>query len=105
MANMMLLGGQTTEFHMYEYLPIASYNTGFGFLIVRYGLSLFAWKNGELLEDLDEFFCIICSHLTSFSMSPVYLGAMRGRSLSNGANLVTPSKPRVREKEVRLKRD
>ena len=37
-ANMMLLGGQTTEFHMYEYLPflpIASYNTGFGFPIIH----------------------------------------------------------------------
>ena len=39
-----LLGGQTTEFHMYEYLPflpIASYNTGFSFLIVCYSLTSF----------------------------------------------------------------
>ena len=36
-ANTMLLRGQTTEFHMYEYLPllpIALYSTGFSFLIV-----------------------------------------------------------------------
>ena len=37
-SDTMLLGGQTTEFHMYEYLPflpIVSYSTGFGFPIVR----------------------------------------------------------------------
>ena len=37
-ANTMLLGGQKTEFHMYEYLaflPIASYSTGFDFPFVR----------------------------------------------------------------------
>ena len=57
------------------------------------------WK---VVGRLGRVFCIICSHLASFSMSPVYLGAMRRRSLSNGANLATPSKPRVREKEVQL---
>ena len=31
----MLLGGKTTESHMYEYLPIVLYSNGFGFPIVR----------------------------------------------------------------------
>ena len=53
-----------------------------------------AWKNEKLLEDSDELFRTVRSHLASFSMSAVHLGAMRGRSLSIGAILATPSKPR-----------
>ena len=53
-----------------------------------------AWKKEKLLEDLDELYRTVRSHLASFSMSAVHLGAMRGCSLSNGANLATPSKQR-----------
>ena len=59
----MLVRGQMTEFHMYEYLPflpIVSYSTGFGLLIVCLSRKphpsqmrlarLITWKNRRLLE-------------------------------------------------------
>ena len=91
----MLLGGQTTEFHMYNYtlylsiLPIASYSTGFGFLIVclshnphpsqmRLARLIVCLEEGKVVErkTRKRFFRTVCSHLASFNMSP----------LSNDAN-------------------
>ena len=33
-----------------------------------------------------SFVCTVCNHLTSFNISPVWLGALRERPPSNGAN-------------------
>ena len=111
----MLLGGETTDFHMYKHLPfcvvlvwlsdrpLTSQATPFAGEAC--GTIKFAWRNGKLLEDSDGLFRTVRSHLGSFSMSSVYFGAVRGRSLSNGANLAMPSKPQVREIVVRLKPD
>ena len=62
-ANTMLLRGQTTEFHMYEYPPsllIASYRTGFGFTIInltshtfcRWSLYDYVWLEEQKEETL-----------------------------------------------------
>ena len=85
MFGPMLLGGQTTEFHTYEYLPflpIASYSTGFGFQATPFAdvacetiikRTESCWK-----EDLEEFFRTVRSHLASFNMPLVCLGACVG---------------------------
>ena len=76
----MLLGGQTTELHMYEYLPflpIASYSTGFGFPVVRLSRKphpsqmrlarlLVRLEEGKVVADSEEFFRTVCSHSPKF---------------------------------------
>ena len=94
----MLLGGQTTEFHMNTILPIASYSNGVCFPI-RFAYQPKATpfagkacehnhKNGKLLEGrLAEQFCrTVRSHLASFNVVPNFFGALRGRPPSNNAN-------------------
>ena len=75
---------------MYEYLPflpITSYSPAWFWLSNRSLISqttplqmrlmrLFAWKKGKLLENSEEFFYTVRSHIASFNMSP----------LSNGTN-------------------
>ena len=91
----MLLGGQTTEFHINAILPIASYSNGVCFPI-RFAYQPKATPfAGEACE-------------TNHTMVPNFFGALRGRPLSNNANwqrLEAQGKPRVREKLVRLKPD
>ena len=83
-------------------VPITSYrrySTGFGFPIVRWSrkphpsqmrlarLQSFAWKSGKLLERrLGRVFCTVCNHFVTFKISGVWLGTLRGRPPSNGAN-------------------
>ena len=107
---MMLLGGQTTEFHMYEYLPflpIASFRLSNPSLISQ--ATSFADEDCEtIIIHLEEqivagrktwkiLFHTVRSHFTRFKMSPVCLGVQRAMAM--------PSKPRVKEKVVRLKPD
>ena len=91
----MVLGGQTTEFQMYTHC-VVQHGFWFSDRSLTSQATPFAdevWKNKKLLEDWDELFRTVCSHLASFSMSAVHLGAMRERSLSNGTILETPGKP------------
>ena len=77
----MLLGGQTTEFHVNAILPIASYTNGVGFLIqFAYGpkATPFAGeacetnrslvlKNGKLLEDSRNSFVALFAAISQVS--------------------------------------
>ena len=97
----MLLGGQTTEFHMNVILTIASYSTGVGFSLqfaYRPKAAPFAgeacarlivpYKNAKSLEErLAEQLCrTVRSHLVSFNVVPMCFGALRGRPPSKNAN-------------------
>ena len=90
----MLLGGQTTEFHMMAILPIVSY-TNVGFPWIQFAYQLKATPFGRLAE---QFSCTVHSHLASFNMVPMHFGALRGHPPSNGANWECQAKPRVRAK-------
>ena len=64
---------------------LAAYSTGFGFLIVTLIVYLEERKAvGE--KDSEEFFRTVLSHLTTFNISPVCLGALCGHPTSNGTN-------------------
>ena len=80
---------------MYEYVPflfIASYSTGFGFLVVhspckphplqmmlvRLIVHFEEWKVVGSKTHRTSFALLISSHLAIFNMSPVCLGVMRG---------------------------
>ena len=96
----MLLGGQTTEFHImntYPFCPLHSIPTGFSFLIVHLSrkphpsqmrlASLIAGSLGRTESCWkEEFFCTVHSHLVSFNVSSVCLGTLLACLLSNGAN-------------------
>ena len=72
------------------FLPIVSYSTG------SLGRTRSFWK-----KDSEEFFHI--SHLASFNMSPVCLGALRGRLPSKG--IIGNAKAQVWKKVVQMKPD
>ena len=88
----MLLGGQTTEFHMNVILTIALYSTGVGFPVqfaycpkatpfageaCETNCSLVRMES-RWKEDSRKFCLTVCSHLASFNALPMTGYVLRG---------------------------